>query len=395
MFKYLRATTIGASLLMPLTAPCAPGPNYEYRMNGATITELGSLGGSWSIGEDINNIGEIVGVSANAAEQGRAFYFNGNWIDVSSGVDIKSSHAFGINDAHEVVGEYFEPGEAVPVTRAFYWKPGTPFTPLSPLTGNTYPHAFARAISGAGRIAGGAFGNVTTSQGNCAGMIPVTWSSPTSLPAPIRCPNGHGYATDINAAGSVVGVLPSAYSYLFRYIGGAVAAVPVPSAVRGLVVASTGEAHGINAQNHMAGFHIYIDPDTPHVYNPIYRAFYWNGVSERSTPIGPLAGGRVSVAYDINTQRMVVGKSEANPYGIAFYEKAYIWHADFGLKELPSLPMPPHLITPGPCVALAMNDRTDTGLVQATGSCIVGGKARAVRWDINIGRVVVGPVLTP
>jgi probable HAF family extracellular repeat protein len=348
MLHFQRIMFTGMSLCVSLFAVAGPGgTQYEYEVLGASVAEIGTLGGSWSRGLDINSAGAIVGSAANASEQHRAFYFyNGNMTDVSLGAGVQSASAFGINAHHEVVGDYTLPGEAVPITRPFYWKPGLPFTSLALLSGAVYPHAFARAINDAGRIAGSATGNVVTADGACSQLIPVTWVSSTSDPMPIRCPS-HGYVSDINNDGSVVGTNQSAYPHLFRYIDGEPTATPQAPPVRGLEIESNGEANAINDENFVVGSHFYSDPNRPNDYDPILRAFYWSSASTTSTLIGPLAGGRMSRAHDINTQRMVVGEAETNPYGFAYYKKAFIWHRDFGLQPLPSLPAPPYALTTG------------------------------------------------
>lgn len=61
-----------------------------------------------------------------------------------------------------------------------------------------------------------------------------------------------------------------------------------------------------------------------------------------------------------------------------------IWHKDFGLKILPSLPGGTFGLAPNACEATAVNDRKSNDLVQVTGHCVVDGIKHVVRWDVII-----------
>lgn len=394
---------VGAvSVVVGMQSIAAPGPTTYYSMQGATITEIDTLSGTKGVARDINNSGAIVGDYTSSAGWTHAFHFaDGNFTNISIGAtNALSSSANAINDGGEVVGQYtiwFEGTyEAAQLTQPFYWKAGVPFTPLAILTGWEFPHAVATSINNAGVIAGGAFGQTSTANGTCSGLIPIKWNSPTSAATPFKCPAHYGIASDINGSGSIVGNNVGTYpQQIFRYIGGATASVPTAPAILGLNVLSNGSAQAMNDNHNVVGHHFYTNPNASNPDAIIYRAFFWNGAATQSTLLGILSGGRFSKAYDVNEQRMVVGTSDANPYGIAFYQKAYIWHADFGLKELPSLPLPPNIITPGACEALAVNDRKSSNLVQAVGYCTVSGNKRPVRWDIDVRKYTSGVIVTP
>lgn len=390
-----RAVAVGTLLIGCASALAQPPPVSYYSMNGATITELGDLGGTESWANDINNSGVIVGAAFDANETRRAFRFDGNMIDISLGAFTMSSAANGINSSGEIVGTFEVPGipqlgnpPPPPQSRGFYWESGAPLVPLAAPTSDSDWQAGAAAINDSGVIAGFAFeGPYVDYDGPCFGLIPMRWSSFTSIPAPILC--AYGYATSINNAGSIVGTTASGLPTMFRVVNGASTPLPQQPAIRGLTKQSFGQAEGISGQNRIVGQHYYQQQISPSHSMTRTRAFYWNGSSAYTTLLGVLPGGRASKAMDINAQLMVIGHSETNPDDIAYYEKAYIWHPDFGMKTLPSLPTAPPLLTPGNCFATALNDRqASQDLVQATGYCMVSGKRRAVRWNISIDHVV-------
>jgi len=79
--------------------------NHAFSYDGATLTDLGTLGGSGSYAYGVNDYGVIVGKSQISQGVSRAFaYTGGRMIDLGTlGGDY--SAAFNINDAGTIVGE--------------------------------------------------------------------------------------------------------------------------------------------------------------------------------------------------------------------------------------------------------------------------------------------------
>ena len=86
-----------------------------------TVRDLGTLGGTLSHANSINEQGEVAGVAQNAAGEPRAFLWRaGQGMRSLGTLGGSQSRARGINDRTEVVGfSEIRPGS--PVTRAFLW----------------------------------------------------------------------------------------------------------------------------------------------------------------------------------------------------------------------------------------------------------------------------------
>src|SRR5688500_5094528 len=210
-----RAVAVATLLIGCTSALAQPPPVSYYTMNGATITELGDLGGTESWANDINNNGVIVGAAFDTNETRRAFRVDGNIIDISLGAFTMSSAANGINGSGEIVGTFEVPGipqpgnpPPPPQSRGFYWKSGAPLVPLAAPTSDSDWQSGAGAINDSGVIVGFAFeGPYVDYDGPCFGLMPERWSSFTATPSPPVC--AYGYATSINNAGSIVGTTAS------------------------------------------------------------------------------------------------------------------------------------------------------------------------------------------
>ncbi len=82
---------------------------------GKGMKDLGNFGGTCTTAADINNLGQVVGVSALTGDQfGHAFLWeNGVLHDLGDSFEGDNSGAFAINEAGEAVGFGYFPGDAV------------------------------------------------------------------------------------------------------------------------------------------------------------------------------------------------------------------------------------------------------------------------------------------
>ena len=119
-------------------------------------------------------------------------------------------------------------------------------------------------------------------------------------------------------------------------------------------------------------------------------------MASSATSLGVLSGGNVSEAFEINEQKMVVGGSERHyswTGGSSMRTAGFIWHPDFGMRQLPALENKGQpsssgifgfVLVPSSCYAYSLNNRKSSGLVVAVGECTVNGVKHAVRWDIQV-----------
>ena len=124
--------------------------NHAAAWDGQQITDLGTLGGSFSSALGINSSGKVVGFSELSNFRQHATLWNG-----TSATDLQSQssehgEALGINDAGQVAGAVFTPGTG---RHATIWNGTTP-TDLGTLGGQ---FSQARAINNAGLVVGDSY----------------------------------------------------------------------------------------------------------------------------------------------------------------------------------------------------------------------------------------------
>ncbi len=172
---------------------------HAYIWQNGVITDLGALGSEAnSSAEGINNLGEVVGWSEAPAGGRNAMYWHGDQtININTQLGASNSVAWDINDHGVVVGQ----GNILPgFAKGWIWSKDTGGGPAGTLPG--YMGGANRAINNDGVVVGHSyfFGDpdhahraVQDSKGN--------WQSEEIGPA------GYGLsiATDVNSAGTMVG----------------------------------------------------------------------------------------------------------------------------------------------------------------------------------------------
>ena len=124
---------------------------WDTRTNPVTVTPIGTLGGAYTFAQDINDLGDVVGFSQNAAAQARPFLWNAKKGIVDLGTVPAGTHgnANGINNLGQVVGSIASADNSS--THAVLWSKGKVID-LGVLSG--YDVSVARAINAKNQIIG-------------------------------------------------------------------------------------------------------------------------------------------------------------------------------------------------------------------------------------------------
>ncbi|MGQ0650402.1 MAG: hypothetical protein ACT4P7_22920 [Gemmatimonadaceae bacterium] len=122
---------------------------FLWRPETSTVSDVGTLGGTYASVRDVNDFGVAVGQSSTAGSQSHAFL----WTDGAGMIDLGTlggtfSMALGINNRSEVVG-WAETASGP--NHAFLWTRATGMIDLGTLGG---PHSHALDINDAGVIVG-------------------------------------------------------------------------------------------------------------------------------------------------------------------------------------------------------------------------------------------------
>jgi len=370
-----------------VTSAAHADSGWKYAISSIKVVDLGTMGGKESVANDINDLGEIVGWANLPDGSQHAFLFRNGVMGDLTPLRGMTSAANGINNFTAIVG-YLQ-GATDYGPHAFYKDLKSLVIQLDedykdpknqvPQCGHG---AVAIAINDFYTIAGNRYGGCYPPGAYIARAARwQTWAAPWEEIDPQGSSPRQNYAKNINSAGTILvrdRDSPSSYAGGFQWNPGFVSGVPLPSvAAPAIAVPLSLIPNGINESNGVVGSVSVGDAVSP--YHRLERAFYWNGYTAESTLLPQLFRDGDSAANEINTESFSVG------YGDDARDRwAVVWHPHIGIK---TLTLPPGaggdtVSTNYQCEALAVNNRSETGFVQAVGFCNVGGNRHAMLWNI-------------
>ncbi len=315
-----------------------------------SVSDLGSLGGTYSMGLGVNNSGLVSGFShlvGNVSEHAIV----GQALSLPQDLDSLGgsySQAYSINNLGQVVGSATLLGDTV--YHAFQWDGGAapPLVALKDLkalvaSGNS--RAFS--INDAGQATGFSSTSVGTEHA-------VIWQN-TGVITDLGTLDGTGnsYGSVINATGQVAG---------FSSLTGnkATHAVLWSSGIKkdlGTLGGSHSAAYGINALGEVAG-------SATTLLDAAQHAFLWQpNQLPQMKDLGTL-GGTFSEAHGISSNSDVVGVSTTANNAV---QKAFLWQSGLGLQDLNTLIDPASGWTLMEAQAISEDSRYITGVGMVNG----------------------------
>jgi probable HAF family extracellular repeat protein len=314
-------------------------PDAVIYSNG-TLTQLGNLGGGYSIATGINDEGQVVGNSETTSGKSDPFLYSrvlnspGTMTDLGTFPGDDSSSASAINDSGQVAG-----GSDVYVKT----------------NGGEY---FGRAIL---------FSYATPPGISDLGNLGFKENSPLPpvAPSPVPVPVGNIYvsngATDINSSGQVVGysTTPAFATHAFIYNNGQISDL-------GTLGGSYSKATGINDSRKVVGYST----------TGTFKTHAFLSINGQMSDLGTLGGSR-SEATGINDSGQVVGYADTSG-GVSH---AFLY-SDGTMTDLNTLLPTGSSWTLN--TAVAINDK---GQIVGTGE--IGGKTHGFLLDLS------GPQINP
>lgn len=202
-------TTVGALTAgLALTGPFAATAWSAPPPTGWTSVDLGTLGGAHTHANDVNDKGQVVGMSQTADGTFHAFLWQGGVMtDLTPGLP-EDSAAHAINDRGEIAGHLFDPADREP--QGVRWFHGTT-TVVADL-------AYAYAINERGRIGGLA---EHPAEPPVWWRTPFVWTAGTLVdlgPTPYPEVWESSDLVDLNRSGTVLGLNQSVTDHEITYL---------------------------------------------------------------------------------------------------------------------------------------------------------------------------------
>ena len=269
------------------------------------VVDLGSLGGNYSVGLDINNSGQVTGYSDTALGYTHAFLYSGGVMTDLGTLGGKVSFGRSINDSGQVVGDSLLSGDSITATdfsHAFLYSGGV-MADLGTLGGS---RSAAYGINATGQITGWS---------SVAGDVFPNWTTRAflySVGVMNSLPSSFGAGRSINASGQVVGdggflwtpSTPNGTSGSTTPLG----AGTVPFGINDSGQVTTVGGTAINASGQIVG--------GEHCCTPF---LYSDGATTNlNTLIDPSSGWVLETANSINDSGWITGKGTIEGAGHAF-----------------------------------------------------------------------------
>ena len=282
-----------------------PGNPYVYHAflwENNIMTDIGTLSGSTSCARAINSFGTIVGYY----DYTKGFIWENNVMTYLGSLGTQSSQGYGINDQKQIAGNSYIDSLN---DRAFLWENGQ-MTELPHLGGNQdYAYAINenKQIVGFSRIPSGAHRACIWENGSVTNLSPL----------------GEGWsgAIDINSSGQIVGYFGNNYACLWE--NGQMAELGTLEGVNGYEY-TTSCAFAVNDLGYIVG--------SSHIDSDLDHAFIWNdGVMKDLNDLILVDSGCVlNQAKNINKFGQIIadGKIAGNTHGILL-TPVYEYPGDF------------------------------------------------------------------
>jgi len=314
------------------------GGAIGYFFNGRSTQDIASLGGNYTLANDLNNLGQIVGTSDLARGVPHAFV----WSAESGMRDLRSAntgnaYGFAINNRGVATGFVF----GVSGGGAFRWSAASGLEDLGALAAGA--GSGGSELNDAGLITGtsgnGANQRHAFAWTRSGGMVDISPSAGIQDALPVAvAPQGEVGGAYLPAFGYPN--YPNYQPFLWSRTAGLIS-LPTAGAIAGGVSAMTADLRIVGTLTRA--------DDTQ-------RAVFWR----RGAPARVLGtlGGRFSRGIDINSKGQIVGDADNK----AGNRRAYVWTAQTGMLDLNNYlrHKPPGLVLTG---AYAIND---SGAIVAT-----------------------------
>ena len=304
--------TLAATAL--LLVPKAPVSQAAAPVTLYQLTDLGTLGGSFSSGQSLNNRGQIAGYAADAAGDIHAFRWqDGVMSDLGTLAGTNSgfnSFGFGLNADGAVAGQSDTPTSS----DAFLWRQGV-MSDLGTLGGQI---SGGLGINASQQVAGGS--NVTTLDPTNPGaqeLHAFLWrhsamsdlgtlgTGPDSDALAINDPGQVTGWTTINTGNDPEAGGPDYYTFLWQH--------GVMTNLGALPGGNFSQGNALNNRGQVAGFSetALVDPadadcGNPPTFHAVYAALWQHGTV---SDLPPFSGDPDSLAFGLNNQGQVVGRS--------------------------------------------------------------------------------------